>query len=194
MPNILRTTLKYTTRVQLNPTTGATAYNFFRMTSIYDPDYSGTGTQPLGHDQLAVFYERYRVVSARITANFFTNATSSAGNAIGAIYITDTPPAAVPTNIDTLVQQPNTKYVCFGPQNAMNPSKVSYGVNVKRMMGRWADGDPAGANFGQNPNENIYAVVAVAGVDASADPAAFDVQVQISFDVECSSLKQIGAS
>lgn len=33
----------------------------FRLNSIYDPDLTSTGHQPLGRDQLALLYNRYRV-------------------------------------------------------------------------------------------------------------------------------------
>lgn len=38
----------------------------FRLNSLYDPDLSGLGTQPVGYDQWAAFYNKYRVVSTEV--------------------------------------------------------------------------------------------------------------------------------
>jgi len=34
---------------------------------VFDPDFTGIGNQPLGHDQWAAFYRRYRVLASKIT-------------------------------------------------------------------------------------------------------------------------------
>ena len=41
----------------------------FSMNSIFDPNVTGGGHQPLGHDQWANFYSNYEVKSSRITIN-----------------------------------------------------------------------------------------------------------------------------
>lgn len=37
-------------------------YRYWRLNSIYDPNYSGTGHQPYGTAQLETFWTRYRVI------------------------------------------------------------------------------------------------------------------------------------
>lgn len=41
----------------------------FRIGSLYDPDYTGVGHQPMGFDQWSAFYDRYRVnaIKMRVT-------------------------------------------------------------------------------------------------------------------------------
>lgn len=41
------------------------AYNTFVLNSAFDPDFTGGGLQPLGFDQYAQFYGRYRVLNVR---------------------------------------------------------------------------------------------------------------------------------
>lgn len=52
--------------------TASTGYaeNIYRLNSCYDPDYSGAGAQPLGFDQWAAFYNRYKVLSAKWKVQF----------------------------------------------------------------------------------------------------------------------------
>lgn len=45
----------------------------FRINSIYDPDYTGTGTQPLGRDLLAGMYNYYRVLQTDFHCEFAAN-------------------------------------------------------------------------------------------------------------------------
>lgn len=42
----------------------------FRLNSLYDPDYSGTGHQPYGFDQLAGLYRKYMVNAIKISIVF----------------------------------------------------------------------------------------------------------------------------
>ncbi len=37
-----------------------------RLNSLYDPDLSGVGSQPVGFDQWSAFYNRYRVISTNV--------------------------------------------------------------------------------------------------------------------------------
>lgn len=52
------------------------AYKTFSLNSLYDPNFTGTGVQPLGFDQYAQLYTRYRVHSVRIEVSF-ANITSA---------------------------------------------------------------------------------------------------------------------
>lgn len=61
---------KYFEDVSLSPATGLNTQYFFRANSLYDPNLTGVGHQPLGYDQLSVFYNHYTVVSAKITVTF----------------------------------------------------------------------------------------------------------------------------
>jgi len=46
--------------------TGAAIDKVYRLNSIFDPDHTGTGHQPLGRDQYVNFYNRYRVLKVRM--------------------------------------------------------------------------------------------------------------------------------
>jgi len=39
----------------------------FRLNSMYDPNFSGTGHQPQGYDQMASVYGRYTVYKVRLS-------------------------------------------------------------------------------------------------------------------------------
>lgn len=45
---------------------GVGAFQTFRMNDLYDPDFTGTGTQPVAFDQLSALYSRFRVLKLRV--------------------------------------------------------------------------------------------------------------------------------
>lgn len=66
VPPKLKSTLKYVTTITLNPSAGGCAGHTFRINSLQDPDYTGTGHQPMGYDQIMALYDRYTVKACRI--------------------------------------------------------------------------------------------------------------------------------
>jgi hypothetical protein len=64
-PNI-SVKLRYTSTYSHTHTTGTMQSWAFRGNSVYDPDYTYTGHQPVGFDELAAFYDYYRVTASHI--------------------------------------------------------------------------------------------------------------------------------
>lgn len=50
----------------------------YSLNSVYDPDISGSGTQPVGFDQWSAFYNRYRVDKVQVEVDFANLSTISA--------------------------------------------------------------------------------------------------------------------
>lgn len=45
--------------------------NVMRLNSLYDPDYTYTGHQPIGFDQYSALYNNYRVISVRVSGEAY---------------------------------------------------------------------------------------------------------------------------
>jgi hypothetical protein len=58
--------LRYSTSFALSSVAGAVVTYVFRANDLFDPDLTGTGHQPMGFDQMMVFYQHFCVVKARI--------------------------------------------------------------------------------------------------------------------------------
>jgi len=65
VPDRMYTKVKYTTQITVSAIT-TSFWHTFRGNSLYDPDYTGVGGQPLGYDQLSAFYKRVRVHSSKV--------------------------------------------------------------------------------------------------------------------------------
>ncbi len=59
-------TFGYADCKQITAGAGAANGNLYRLNSLFDPDLSGVGSQPIMHDQMAALYGRYRVLYADV--------------------------------------------------------------------------------------------------------------------------------
>lgn len=73
VPNAYVTKMCYPALLVLNESAaGGGTFNTFAINDLYDPDYSSTGVQPIGYDQLAQMYSRMRVMEAAMELEFMT--------------------------------------------------------------------------------------------------------------------------
>lgn len=82
----------------------------FRINSIFDPNYTDTGHQPMGRDLLATIYNYYRVLKTEFSCElarpgYFSDGAGPASGIVDATIIGDlvgTGVSTVPTNVATL--------------------------------------------------------------------------------------------
>lgn len=75
-PSSLRCRLRYSDSFTLTGATGTIANYIFRGNDLYDPNVTSTGHQPMGFDQMMVFFDHFIVERATMRARF-TNLNSS---------------------------------------------------------------------------------------------------------------------
>ena len=88
-PSAVRLLMSYATTVNMTSTVGALATYVMTGNGLFDPDVTGSGLQPLGFDQWATLYQRYRVIASNIEVCFATPAATN--NANGSFDVTLTP-------------------------------------------------------------------------------------------------------
>lgn len=144
--------------INVNGTTGANY--LFRTNSIYDPDQSGIGHQPMGHDQYENFYNRYIVLGSKITCTFKTTEQADATNPDSSFIncgIT-TIANASETIIDNSDFMENNKATYVQLQAQRPAGTVTKNFSAKRFFGvkNVLDEEDVGAVFGQNPVNGAY--------------------------------------
>lgn len=73
VPDSFSTKLTYTLSSTIASSLGAYGHQIWRGNSLYDPDLTGTGTQPAGYNELVAFYENYRVTGSSIELVAYSN-------------------------------------------------------------------------------------------------------------------------
>lgn len=77
IPDSLFVELVYADSKVLTSSAGVPTSNIYRLNSLFDPDYSGTGNQPVGFDNYALIYGRYVVYEANVECRIVNgNATA----------------------------------------------------------------------------------------------------------------------
>jgi len=168
-PDTFRTTLRYAENISL---TGAAAVaQTFRATSIYDPNQTGAGAQPLWYDAFASIYKKYHVKSSRIFVTIINNGTSNIQTSV----FPSVDASFAGAMVDRL-QQPKASYGILQANTGGNAATfLSTHENTAHMYGtRDSQDDPdLAALFGANPAIGWYFLLAAqtfsgAVVDATA--------------------------
>lgn len=115
--------LRYSTTFALTSTSGViSSTQVFRANDLFDPDFTGTGHQPMGFDQLMVFYNHFCVVKAKIIIQ--AKNTTDAFPTVCARIDADSTPI---TSIDRIVE--------FGGCVTENlDTKLGYGATKKLQL------------------------------------------------------------
>lgn len=150
--------LKYTESVKLISVSGSLGSNIFRLQSIYDPNLSGVGHQPYGHDTMMTMFNHYTVMGAKVSISF-TPVDTGTPSAVGVLV---SPTNSIPyTTYDAIkeARQGVQKQLRGGASGTLGMS-INYSTkkffnvsNIKDNVSR------LGASFGSDPVENSYLFV-----------------------------------
>lgn len=165
LPQKLLSKHRYSTTIQLDPgAAGILASHVFSANGLYDPDITGTGHQPMGFDQLAVLYDHYTVIGAKITVKG-TNADTIYQQIVGINTLDDTTDPAS-GDINTMIEQGKTKYVVFGDAASTHSKTITAKVAPKKFFGKsnMMDNAQLKGNAAANPTEQVYFHVVAAPI------------------------------
>lgn len=142
------TKMKYSDALSI--TGGGPQVYRFNLNSVYDPNRTGTGHQPYGHDSLISLYNRYRVISC----SWVISAVDSAGQYIQVASL----PANEEVNALTtseIRENPRCKYITQAP-NAhlkMLTGKAYLPSLTGRNKTQYMSDDRYQAQVGNSPQE-----------------------------------------
>lgn len=134
MPIFPRTTyrtLRYHTHASLSSASGVVATYVFRANDLFDPDYTSTGHQPMGFDQLMAFYNHFAVDRAKIIVQATNNALGPMRVAIR--VDADLTPI---TNPDQIIEFGGVTYDVLEAKNTYGSNKtLSLCLDVAQLQG-----------------------------------------------------------
>ena len=191
-PNGLIAKHKYTMNKTLQATYVAgdipgTALQSFRTASLFDPDRTGTGHQPLFFDEMAAIYKQYRILGAKCRVRFVNMSNEPIivfGAHLGA-------PLGAGWNPSQLMERRDVKSQFLSPMNAGGKNQTIMNLFYspskfykQRKENLRADNSLVGNDVGDVvPSKMTYFEVAVAQVDTSLGASA-NHAVKIYVDIE----------
>lgn len=151
----------------------------FSANGLFDPNITGTGHQPMGFDQMMVFYNHYTVLSANIRVTFHNTGTET-------VYVGAEISGSTTYSTDLTVHMENGEIVfaplnpahtagCFATlRNSVDNGKYQ-GMSQSQIL---ADPDMRG-DSASNPTEQTYFILPIWNpVTAAAPTVVIDVLIQ----------------
>jgi len=173
--------LRYSQNITLDASQALPASYVFRANSIFDPDYSGIGHQPYGHDTYQRIYQNYRVKKAVITVS---SSSTGANNILG---VTHRATPNVITQNENIREVKGTRFTALCNDPASNKIQTSSQLNDAISY------DDQSAKFGSNPVDQSYFHVWTAS-NGAADPTTLAICVDIVYYVDMWSPLALGLS
>ena len=208
-PNTKTVALRYVENVTLDGSASGTVVNVFRVNSIYDPNYTGAGHQPMFRDNYAAIYEQYRVNYATITMvaldthvvnvatanqvsgtnvgdNFFYNQNQ---RACRMFIMRDRDPSDYNTELDTLVEEGNSNFVWkYCPQTTSGKMPtLRLGCWPHSLLNLSKKDDTLKSAQDNNPMASAYFICGVTDL-GSGNPDSMAFQFIITYNVTMSNL------
>lgn len=172
-PKKMRMKHKYVDTIALDATATSPAVHRFRCNSTFDPDYSGSGHQPLYRDLMVTVYNHYVVTGSKITCRFTNGATSAnyQSASVCGVYLDDN--ATDHTSYIALMEngRGQSKMVAQSATRGSDSQICRQTFSAKKFFGVKDVDDNVnriGASSGSSPSEDAYFVVFSQGVDPTA--------------------------
>jgi len=139
IPQRFVTHMKYTDTYLL--TAQSTYLQKWRLNSVYDPDYSGSGHQPYGFDQLSPLFTGYRVFATSYSVVFQSDSTC-----YGVIVpINGTTLPTEPSSLTQVMEMPRAKWALYAS-----------GGNAAKLRGKSYLPSLMGVRVGEYKADNNY--------------------------------------
>lgn len=181
--------LKYVDQVSIDPALAGTNSHFFSANNIYDPNTTGVGHQPYGHDQYVALYNHYYVIKSSIKVTAVGGTVNSAnGAAILGIAVKDDTTAE--TNYLTIMEAKGSHYRMMPTDQKVT---VTNGYNARKMFPK-VSAEELGAVVGTSPAEQAYYQVWINSPAATLDVGNLFCTVEIYYTVRFYELRDLGMS
>jgi hypothetical protein len=195
-PSAVRLLMSYSTTVNMTSTVGALATYIMTGNGLFDPDVTGSGLQPLGFDQWATLYQRYRVIASNIQVSFSTPGATT--NATGSFDVALTPSntSSVYSTFTAAASAPFSKYRTFngnGSQGITLKSKMDTSTVAGVTHAAVLAEDILQASVSANPSDMWFWHICAQTVDLSTTGTVYLV-IKVTYLVDFFALQVITLS
>lgn len=186
--------LRYVENVTLDPGAVAFAEFAYRANSIFDPNLTGGGHQPMGRDQWATFYRRYTVIGSKIQVQCVCPTASTPS--IFGVTLSDLS-ATGHTTVHGLMERPTTSWRFMSTSTAVQPKHASCKFSAKKFfnLANIKDNqDRVGADFTADPSVEAYFHCFLGAHDATTNLPLHYFTIKITYIVLMSHPKELAQS
>lgn len=183
---------RYICKMKYAETTSTSALGEYRfnLNSIFDPNRSGVGHQPYGHDTLQTLYNRYRVISC----GYRIQAVQTATGVPIQLACQPANEQLTYTTISEMKENPRAKYVTVSPgaPAVYLTGKVYLPSLVGRTKAQYMADDRYQAEYGASPAEN--AILNIKAQTIADVDTIFTFNILLEYTVESFDIKNLGQS
>lgn len=193
-PDIMRVRLCYNERITSAGGGTVPIVDFvFRGNSPFDPQFALGGGQPMGFDQWAAFYRKYRVIASKLVVKYSNNAAIEAFG-----YVSAANTSAAYTDRSAMNERVYTKTVNIGTDTVQGVGEIEYYMPTNVIRGGPSDLVRYNPNLSAlttaNCNEQWYWHVGAYGVGASVNNYDVNCDVSVYYYVEFFDRETLGRS
>lgn len=162
-PDVYRCWMRYSD-VYTFGSSATPAAQVWRANSLFDPDLTSGGHQPLYYDQLTAVYNEYLVFKFDISLELINQASSSV---IAVLMFSDSNISA--NTVEELTEGRYSKHTSVGPGTGMGRAKLFGTMSMSKLHGqRNLDSDPNQYSaVGSNPTDVGYCIFKCASTDGT---------------------------
>lgn len=201
--NRFRTKLTYYDTQALDPASNAlTTINGsiwqYRANSVFDPDYTGVGHQPMYFDNLAAIYQNYRVLGCKITVTVVDirqggvvpeDANNQYYHVLAEtlrLAIIRDENFEIPNDMRNLIETrgSNIKWRWVSPSMNGRLASLSHYCSPSKQMSLPRNDNTLSATVTANPERQAVFTIAIASADGLANPPYVTVAIKLEYDVE----------
>lgn len=181
------TKMKYSETFALN---AGNAYTFnYNLNSIFDPNRTGIGHQPYGHDTMQTLYNRYRVIAASWVLSFYS------GGSVVRVATIPLNELVTPTGgVSEICENPRSRWALQIPGG--NTKLIKGKCYIPSLVGRskeqYMADDRYQAAFGSSPSE--LAILGIYGANNADGGADIQCTLTLTYKVECFDIKHLSQS
>lgn len=173
------TKMRWSESTTVTPATGNVDWHTISLNSLYDPNVTGTGTQPqffntlCGNSGGSQPYRRYRVLGAKVTVRFVNNGASFA--AFEDLVMVPSTAAVAPTTLEEAKEMGNAVYGFLGGVNDTPVKYLSTKVSMKNILGVKDMKDDYGTSgiYNGNPDRPVYLHIGAQPLDGTSSTTVY---------------------
>ncbi len=192
-PDRLRCVLTYTELVTLVNNSASVGIQQFCLNDLFDPNFTGSGAQPLWFDQLSSLYNRYRVYASAIHVRVMCPTTD--GTTYGRVCLAPSAATAASLSYADIEAMPRAKFTAISA-DGISAVTMTHAATVSEVAGvKDVEGaDRLQAQVSASPSERVLWVLAGQSHVPAITAVTIVTEVRISYMCEFFDRKAVALS